>query len=71
MAHTAQNKGTASMSNYRGNEKTYLNDVVFDQYRRFGTEMRIVPVDSGDAGMLNGPATADSPSGGSSRTPTH
>ena len=47
-AHTTQNKGAFAMSNYKGNVKTYLNDVVFDQYRRFGSEMRIVPVDSGD-----------------------
>lgn len=70
-AHTTQNKGAFAMSNYKGNVKTYLNDVVFDQYRRFGSEMRIVPVDSGDSNLLSGPATADSPSSGPSRTPTH
>jgi hypothetical protein len=70
-AHTTQNMGAYAMSNLRGPVKTYLNDVVFDQYRRFGSEMRIVPVDSGNPNLLPGPATADSPSSGPSRTPSH
>ena len=70
-AHTTQNKGAYSMSNYKGPVKTYLNDVIFDQYRRFGSEMRIVTVDNGNPNLPSGPATADAPSSGPSRAPTH
>ena len=42
MAHTAQQIGATSRTNYRGGAKTFLNDVVFGQYRRFGSETRIV-----------------------------
>jgi hypothetical protein len=45
MAHTAQQKGAASRSNYRGAAKTFLNDVVFAHYRRFGSETRILTAD--------------------------
>ena len=70
-AHTTQNKGAYSMSNYKGPVKTYLNDVVFDQYRRFGSETRILSVDSGNPNLQSGPATADTPSSGPSRAPSH
>ncbi len=42
-AHTAQQVGAISRTNYRGGAKTFLNDVVFGQYRRFGSETRILP----------------------------
>lgn len=45
-AHTAQQQGAISRSDYRGDAKTFLNDVVFGQYRRFGSEMRILPADA-------------------------
>jgi hypothetical protein len=32
-----------SRSAYRGEAKTFLNDIAFSKYRRFGSEMRIVP----------------------------
>jgi len=70
-AHTTQNKGAYSMSNYKGPVKTYLNDVVFDQYRRFGSETRILTGDSGDSIQPRGPASADTPSNGPSRAPSH
>lgn len=41
-AHTAQQVGAISRTNFRGAAKTFLNDVVFGQYRRFGSETRIV-----------------------------
>ena len=41
-AHTAQQVGAISRTNYRGGAKTFLNDVVFGQYRRFGSETRIL-----------------------------
>jgi hypothetical protein len=46
MAHTAIPKGMASNSNYQGAAKTYLNDVEFNQYRRFGSETRILTGES-------------------------
>lgn len=46
MAHTTRRQGAYSMASYKGPAKTFLNDVVFDQYRRFGSEARIL---SGDA----------------------
>jgi hypothetical protein len=42
MAHTTRHQGAYSQSNYQGPAKTYLNDVIFDQYRRFGAETRIL-----------------------------
>lgn len=45
-AHTTQQPSTASRSQYRGPAKTFLNDVVFSQYRRFGSETRILPGES-------------------------
>ncbi|MGA8668424.1 MAG: hypothetical protein WB679_01025 [Terracidiphilus sp.] len=44
-AHTAQSHGMYSKANYQGPSKTFLNDVVFGQYRRFGSEARIVAVE--------------------------
>lgn len=41
-AHTAQLHGMYSKTNYQGPSKTFLNDVVFGQYRRFGSESRIL-----------------------------
>ncbi len=48
-ANIAHHTGAYSRSNYKGAAKTFLNDVVFDQYRRFGTESRIVAGDSGES----------------------
>jgi hypothetical protein len=41
-AHTAQPHGMYSKANYQGNSKTFLNDAAFGQYRRFGSEARIL-----------------------------
>ena len=41
-AHTAQQTGAVSRSNYQGGTKTFLNDVVFSHYRRFGSETKIL-----------------------------
>lgn len=41
-AHTAQQSGAFSRSDYKGPAKTFLNDVAFANYRRFGSEMKIV-----------------------------
>jgi len=41
-AHTAQQNGAFSSSDYKGPAKTFLNDVAFSGYRRFGSEMKIV-----------------------------
>jgi len=41
-AHTAIPQGMSSRANYKGDPKTYLNDVEFNQYRRFGSEARIL-----------------------------
>ncbi len=46
MAHTAAQQGMQSRTNYQGAAKTFLNDIVYGQYRRFGSEARIVSVDS-------------------------
>ncbi|MFZ1085199.1 MAG: hypothetical protein WAN35_09565 [Terracidiphilus sp.] len=71
MAHTAQQTGAASRSNYRGAAKTYLNDVAFSQYRRFGTESRILSEDSLAPNTPSGPASADSPYSAPSRSVSH
>ncbi|KAA6461100.1 hypothetical protein DYQ86_12650 [Acidobacteria bacterium AB60] len=42
-AHTTGQKAAFSRANYQGAAKNYLNDVVFSNYRRFGSEMRMVP----------------------------
>ncbi len=41
-AHTAQPHGMYSKADYKGPAKTFLNDAVFDQYKRFGSETRIL-----------------------------
>ena len=41
-AHIAQQSGAISRSNYRGPAKTFLNDVTFSNYRRFGSEVRVL-----------------------------
>lgn len=71
MAHTAQQSNAYSRSNYKGAEKTYLNDVAFSQYRRFGTESRILSDDSLAPGAPSGPTSADSGYAPSSRAVTH
>jgi hypothetical protein len=70
-AHTGQQTGMTSRSNYRGSPKTFLNDVEFGQYRRFGSETRILTGDSLAPNQPSGPASADVPGGPPSRTPTH
>jgi hypothetical protein len=45
-AHTALQQGAISRTNYQGAAKTFLNEVEFDQYRRFGSETRIVSGDN-------------------------
>jgi hypothetical protein len=46
MAHTAVQQGMQSRANYQGAAKTFLNDIAYGQYRRFGSEARIVAVES-------------------------
>ncbi len=41
-AHTAEQSGAFSRSNYKGPAKTFLNDVRFSNYRRFGSEAKIL-----------------------------
>jgi hypothetical protein len=41
-AHVAQPHGMYSKANFQGPAKTFMNDVVFSQYRRFGSEARIL-----------------------------
>ena len=41
-AHDAQQSGAVSRSNYKGEPKTFLNDVRFSNYRRFGSEMKVL-----------------------------
>lgn len=42
-AHTTRQAAAFSKSAYRGDPKTFLNDIAFSNYRRFGSEMRMVP----------------------------
>jgi hypothetical protein len=70
-AHTAQQRGMISQEHYKGSAKTFLNDVAFGQYRRFGTETRILAGDSLEPGAPSGPASADAPYSPPSRTATH
>ncbi|MGA9670424.1 MAG: hypothetical protein WBQ94_14520 [Terracidiphilus sp.] len=43
LAHTTQPAlGTHAAESYRGPAKTFLNDAAFEQYRRFGSETRIL-----------------------------
>jgi len=71
MAHTGQQSGMVSKEHYKGSAKTYLNDVAFGQYRRFGSETRILAGDDGDSSQPRGPASADAPYSPPSRTATH
>jgi hypothetical protein len=71
MAHTAQQSGMISREHYKGSAKTYLNDVAFGQYRRFGSETRILAGDGGDSSQPRGPSSADAPYSPPSRTATH
>lgn len=41
-AHTAMPQGMQSRTNYKGAAKTFLNNVEFKDYRRFGSETRIL-----------------------------
>jgi hypothetical protein len=41
-AHDAQQSGAVSRSNYKGEPKTFLNDVTFSNYRRFGSEVKVL-----------------------------
>jgi hypothetical protein len=47
-AHTAQQSGAFSRSDYKGPAKTFLNDVQFTNYRRFGSEVKIVSDSAGN-----------------------
>jgi hypothetical protein len=68
MAHTSEPPlGAQSAASYKGAPKTFLNEVQFGQYRRFGSETRIL-AGEGDS---SGPASADSPYAAPSRAPTH
>jgi hypothetical protein len=46
LAHTAQQKGMQARSHYQGQAKTYLNDLVFTHYHRFGSEVHLLPADT-------------------------
>jgi hypothetical protein len=45
-AHTETQQGMISRTHFNGEAKTYLNDVEFTQYRRFGSETHILTGDS-------------------------
>ena len=47
-AHTAQQTGMISRSHYKGAAKTFLNDVSYGEFRRFGSETRILTGDTSD-----------------------
>jgi hypothetical protein len=70
-AHTGQQSGMYSMEHYKGAAKTYLNDVYFSQYRRFGAELRIVANGSVAPGAPSGPVLSDLPDASPSRAVTH
>ena len=71
-AHTAlPPMGMHMASSYEGPAKTFLNDIAFGQYRRFGSEMRILTGDGLAPNQPNGPASADSPYAPPARAPTH
>ena len=42
-AHTTKQQAVFSKTAYRGEAKRFLNDIAFSNYRRFGSEMRMVP----------------------------
>ncbi|HWT66959.1 MAG TPA: hypothetical protein VN151_12665 [Terracidiphilus sp.] len=44
-AHTTKQSNTQSRTDFKGPAKSYLNDTVFDTYRRFGAETRILPAE--------------------------
>ncbi|MGA9463926.1 MAG: hypothetical protein WBV28_14135 [Terracidiphilus sp.] len=46
-AHVYQPHGMYAKTNFQGPSKTFLNDVVFSNYRRFGSESRILTGDNG------------------------
>ncbi len=71
MAHTAQQTGIYSRMHYKGAAKTFLNDVAFGQYRRFGSESRILADDSPASSLPSGPGSAEVPTSPVSRAPTH
>jgi hypothetical protein len=72
MAHTTEpSRGAQSAASFNGQAKTFLNDVEFGQYRRFGSETRILTGEPGDSKLQSGPAAADAPLAPTSRTPTH
>jgi hypothetical protein len=70
-AFDGQLTGAYSKSRYRGPFKTYLNDIAFSQYRRFGTESRRVADSSLAPDAPSGPVSASSPNSSSSRAVTH
>jgi len=63
--------GLHMTSIYKGLPKTFLNDVAFGRYRRFGSETHILAEDSVAPNQPNGPASADSPYVAPARAPTH
>jgi hypothetical protein len=71
-AHTEEPKmGLHMASSYQSQAKTFLNDVAFGQYRRFGSETRILTGDSLAPNQPSGPTSADSPYPAPGRAPTH
>lgn len=71
-AHTeGPQPGLHFTSIYSGPGKTFLNDVAFGQYRRFGSETRILTGDSVAPNQPGGPAPADAPYSAPARAPTH
>lgn len=42
-AHIAEQTGAVSRSNYKGTAKVFLNEVRFGNYRRFGSEVKVLP----------------------------
>jgi hypothetical protein len=42
-AHTSKQEAGFSKAAYRGEAKGFWNDIAFSNYRRFGSEMRMVP----------------------------
>jgi VWFA-related protein len=61
LAHTTQPPlGTHPVESYKGPAKTFLNDAVFEQYRRFGSETRILAGNSVEpAGNPPAPVAGD------------
>ena len=71
-AHTTEPQmGMHLASSYKGPPKTFLNDVAFGQYRRFGSETRILTGDGLAPNQPAGPTSADSPYAAPARAPTH